>query len=87
MGSGLVGDPESCPERDIASMLTLLEQMPAELKVMVSGCTKFEFNIGWHSSEHRPVGEFALSPGLLARIASIGARLGVTVYPSSENEW
>lgn len=83
-GSGTAGDPASSPERDIASLLDVLEALSAEHRALVDRCTSFEFNIGWQSTEQRPEGAFTVGPELLARVGALGATLAVTIYPSSE---
>lgn len=85
-GSGIRGDPASSPERDLAALLTLLESMSEEHQTLLRACRKFDFDIGWDTSEHRPEGHFTLASSVLSRIAAIGASLSVTIYPSSEND-
>lgn len=85
-GSGIRGDPASSLERDLTALLMLLESMSDEHQALLRTCKKFEFDIGWDTSEHRPEGHFTLMPSILSRIAAIGASLSVTIYPSSEND-
>ncbi|MBI1372843.1 MAG: hypothetical protein GC159_08795 [Phycisphaera sp.] len=85
-GSGRLDDPTSCPERDIASLLHVIESLASDKRAVLEACERIEFNIGWQSAEVRPEGCFDLTPELLQRIALAGAVLVVTIYPSSENE-
>jgi hypothetical protein len=85
-GSGIAGDPESTPERDINALLTILESLKPEQKALLSTCERFDLDIGWASSDQRPEGRIALLPETVSRVAAIGATLVVTVYPSSEND-
>lgn len=83
--SGFVGSEGHDPEADISEILKVIESLRDEIQKLLLGAKKFEFNIGWQSSEERPVGVLSLSKELLGRVSDIGATMTVTIYPSNEN--
>ena len=69
------------PDVAIQSFITLLEQLPHDVKLLWDGATKRDFNIGIQGGTKRPAFECALLPQTLASIARLGARVVITVYP------
>lgn len=69
------------PEATIASMITVVESLPDQMQVAWSQCTRREFNIGYACGSQPWGFTQALSHELLKRIASVGASLGITLYP------
>jgi len=85
--SGFVGSERHDPKADISEILEVIESLGDETQKLLLGAKKFEFNIGWQSSEERPVGLFSKPKELLGRVAGIGATMTVTIYPSNENDF
>lgn len=85
--SGFVGGEGHDQVADINEILKVIESLSDEIQKLLLGAQKFEFNIGWQSSEKRPVGAFSLPTELLGRVAGIGATIAVTIYPSNENDF
>ena len=82
--SGIVGSDEHNPTRDVSELLQVIEELNKETKVFLQEAAEFDFNIGWQSSDKHPEGAFSLPNALLRRIATTGATLTVTIYPSEE---
>jgi len=84
--SGVFDDPGSCPERDIKEILSAIESMPNNEREIWIRCSHKELNIGWDSAPGRPEGAFELSNKVLQNVADNGLFIGVTIYPSDEND-
>jgi len=81
---------ETCREdhtttSSLSELLDVFENLDDNMKRLLATSSKFDFDIGWQASEHRPEGTFTIPNDLLHRISNLGATLTVTVYPSSEN--
>ena len=78
------GEPEDAianPERDIDTLLSVLNNFDAQSKKMLLHADLFDFNIGWESGKELPPSSFRLSVTVLGKIAEIGATLTTTIYP------
>ncbi len=85
--SGFVGSEDHDPKKDISEILEVIESLKDEMQKLLLGAKKLDFDIGWQSSEERPVGAFSLPKELLGRVVGIGATMTVTIYPSNENDF
>ena len=72
---------EKEPEPTIAAMLGVLESLSDSLRLVWSGCTLREFNIGYDCGSKPWAFNQGLSSRLLGRIAAVGASLRITLYP------
>ena len=72
------------PEPNIAEMLTVIETLPPELKNIWDECRSRVFNIGYECGLEPWAFNQTLSQSLLARIASVGASLKITLYPAKD---
>lgn len=71
------------PELTIAAMLDAIESLPGPLRAVWDGCTRREFNIGYDCGNKPGAFEQKLSNALLARVATAGAGIGITLYPAA----
>jgi hypothetical protein len=78
--------PEHQPEQNIAAMLAVVESLGKPLRVIWSGCTRREFNIGYDCGSKPWAFNQGLSSHLLGRIAVAGASLRVTLYPPTQEK-
>jgi hypothetical protein len=86
-GSGMIGTKNHKPNKDIESLLKIIEGLDDKRKKILKKSDKFDFNIGWQSSDKRPEGSFSFESKLLHRITNCGATVTVTIYPSNENDF
>lgn len=70
------------PHKDLEPLVHLLETLPDPHRRLLVQAEVFEFNIGLESFEDTPTQVLHLSPSLLARIAALGATLGISLYPT-----
>ncbi len=83
MGSGEEG---GSPQRDIESLISAIQSLGDNVLELFVSCDSREVNIGWQSAPERPEGCMALTPDLLAKLGQLGITLGMTIYPSSEDD-
>ncbi|HEY1065699.1 MAG TPA: hypothetical protein VGE52_06310 [Pirellulales bacterium] len=70
------------PEPNIAAMLTAIESLGEPERRLWETCSiRRDFNIGCDCGVTPWAFNFALSPELLGRIAALGAKVVVTLYP------
>ena len=69
------------PEPHIAAMLAAVESLPEPLRIVWSGCTQREFNIGYDCGDKPWAFNQGLSSHLLGRMAAAKASLRITIYP------
>lgn len=74
-------DQHAEPGPNIAVLVAAVESLGEAERAVWSSCSRCEFNIGCECEAEATVLNHSLSPGLLARVASVGASLGITVYP------
>jgi hypothetical protein len=74
------------PERTIRSLLEAVEGLPAQARDIWNGCRAREFNIGYECGDGPWGFSQSLDTSTLARIAAVGGRLRVTLYPPAEPE-
>ena len=67
------------PEPNIAAIMTAIESLAEPLRVLWTRCTR-ELDIGYDCGVTPPALSHGLSGELLARVASAGASLRVTLY-------
>ncbi|MGJ4913860.1 hypothetical protein ACQR10_02020 [Bradyrhizobium sp. HKCCYLRH2060] len=70
-------DPTTCTEQ----FLTLIESLPQPARALWNGCTSRTFSYGFEGGREFPALETTISADLLLRIATLGAAIGITVYP------
>ena len=71
---------EAGAEQAIAGMLDVLERLPGHLKTIWTAGQKRDFNIGIQAEQWPHAFGQTLSNELLARVASAGASISITVY-------
>jgi hypothetical protein len=74
------------PERTIRGLLEAVEGLPAQARDIWNGCRAREFNIGYECGDGPWGFSQSLDTSTLARIAAVGGRLRVTLYPPAEPE-
>lgn len=74
------------PEPTIAAMLVVVESLSDSLRIVWSGCTLREFNIGYDCGSKPWAFNQGLSSQLLGRIAAVGASLRITLYPQTQKQ-
>ena len=74
------------PDTNIAAMLTCVETLAPELKLVWSRCTLREFNIGYDCGKEPWAFNQGLSTEVLRRMAEVGATLRITLYPDRDGE-
>ena len=72
------------PERTIRDLLAAVEGLPARVRDIWNGCRAREFNIGYECGDGPWGFSQSLDTSTLARIAAVGGRLRVTLYPAAE---
>ena len=72
------------PERTIRGLLDAVEGLPAQARDIWNGCRAREFNIGYECGDGPWGFSQSLDTSTLARIAAVGGRLRVTLYPAAE---
>ena len=71
---------EAGPEQAIVGMLDVIEGLPDHLKSIWTAGQKRDFNIGIQAEQRPHAFGQTLSNELLARLASAGASISITVY-------
>jgi hypothetical protein len=74
-------DQHEAPEPNIAAIVAVVESLTDANRDLWFGCSRREFNIGYECG-NEPGLNHAISTELLARVASIHASLGFTIYSS-----
>src|SRR5687768_16707753 len=69
------------PNSNISAILSAIEKLPPKARMIWSGCTLREFNIGYDCGEKPWAFNQALSNRTLSRLAAVGATLRITLYP------
>jgi len=69
--------PTTCTEQ----FLTLIESLPQPARALWNDCTSRTFSYGFEGGREFPALETTISTDLLLRIATLGAAIGITVYP------
>jgi len=69
------------PDANIAAFLTAIESLDPESRKTWSECTVREFDIGYDSGDLQPALHHQLATQTLARIATLGATVQITLYP------
>lgn len=69
------------PEPAVAAMLAIAESLEEPLRSIWTSCSRREFDIGYDCGDAPWGFQQRLSSGLLARMAAVGASLGITLYP------
>ncbi len=72
------------PESNIAAVLAVVESLAPPLRVVWTGCTRREFNVGYDCGLEPWAFNQGLSAELLGRMAAAGTSLRVTLYPDRE---
>ncbi|MGY4304960.1 hypothetical protein ACVIJ6_002203 [Bradyrhizobium sp. USDA 4369] len=70
-------DPITCKQR----FLTLIESLPDRATDLWNGCTSRTFSYGFEGGRDFSALDITMPADLLLRIASLGADIGITVYP------
>ena len=73
------------PELALTVMLDAIESLEAEVRGLWSECSLREFNIGYDCGDEPWAFNNGLSNRTLARMASAGASLRITLYPPERN--
>jgi hypothetical protein len=68
------------PERVIVDFLKLIDALPLELEHIWHACSDRCFNVGIQAGAEPHSPAFSISSGTLGRIATVRARLELTVY-------
>jgi hypothetical protein len=76
----LSNNPRTCTTH----LLDLLENLPAPLAALFERCSSREFDYGFDGGLESKPFSVTLAPTSLARMAALGIRMRVTVYPSLE---
>jgi hypothetical protein len=69
------------PAANIEAMVAAVESLRERHRLTWQRCLKREFNVGYDCHTGNAVLTHSLPTELLARVASIGASLGLTLYP------
>jgi hypothetical protein len=69
------------PEPNIAALLTAIESLGPEARAVWAACNTREFNLGYDCGDEPWAFTDQLTTETLARIASLGASLRLTLYP------
>ncbi len=80
------GEEGRLPQQDIESLISVIESLSDEARSCFKNCVSKVMDIGWQSADDRPVGSIHLQPETLSVLAKYGISLGVSIYPSSEND-
>jgi hypothetical protein len=72
------------PAETIEAMVAAVESLREPHRLTWERCVKREFNIGYDCRTGNAVLTQSLPMQLLARVASIGASLGLTLYPNHD---
>ena len=77
-------DERRTPETTIVALLKAIKALPIPMRKLWIGCRKREFDIGYECGDEPWAYNQALSPNVVARVASVGAGIRITLYPHRE---
>jgi hypothetical protein len=72
------------PEANICALLSILESIDWSARHAWNACSLREFNVGYEGGEEPQSITHKLGPQTLARVAALGATLGITIYACAE---
>jgi hypothetical protein len=80
------GEGKTTPSEDIGNLIAIVKDAEKKYANLFEAFTRFDFNIGWQSSETYPSGVFTISNEYLKKIVEIGAGITVTVHPPEQDD-
>ena len=70
------------PEPNICALLTAIEELDSQSRIQWAACASREFNIGYDCGDEPRAFNHGLTAPTLARMASLGISLRITLYPA-----